>query len=244
MTKKTLLIVGDDYGDFAEHAGVRSVSRLWRELTLSSEIDLDCVYFGLGICETERNRLSEALAARGVRCIEGLVPLVKTELTHKRDRTHVLIAGGRKLRNRTYAYELFLDEAQDRLCDHVTGQHVSAMLLVETGRQAVIASLVQQYPSRPDHEMGMVLERLTVDFSSYAFPIPTSLSVVIAENVEPTPKQIDVSLFIAFCQAGQSICDMRFDVKLREERALRKIEDRKASRIVDALLTETYAALA
>lgn len=241
MIKKALIIVGDEYAALAKHEGVYSVSQVWHELSLPADMDIDQVYFGLGVDETECSNLNEALLRRGARCIEGLASLVETKLTHKVNRAHVLVAGGQRLRERSYAYDLFLDTAQDRLCDHVTGQHVSGMLLMEAGRQAATVSLGQQYPSKPSHEWEMVLENITASFSNYAFPIPTSIRVDISENSEPTEKQIDVSIFLIFRQVEQDICNIRFDVKLCEKGMLLKIEDRKARRVIDTLLSKHYA---
>lgn len=237
MNRKTVIVVGDEYAVFSRHNGVKSVSWMWHELASARDIDFDHVYFGHGLGAQECHRLSEALLARGVQSQDGRRQVVEVELTHKLDQAHVLLACAKKLREHNYAYSFFLDDAQDRLCDHVTGQHVSAMLLIEAARQGVIASLEQQYSGRPDITWGHVLENLVVNFSSYAFPIPTSLFVEIRENSAPTQKQIDVSVFITFRQVEQDICEMRFDVKMVETDSLSKIEDRKARKVVDLLLS-------
>lgn len=232
------LIVGDAYEKFAENKSVMGISSALRRFAEERQhLDGVRVVIGQGIAEDERERLLELLAASDAE-IEAPAELVPLSLTHKTRRQHVLIGGGRLSAPHCYEYQFVLDDADDRLCDHVTGQHVSAMLLMEAGRQAVIASLEQQYPTTAGSKWGIVLGKLTASFSSYAFPIPTGLQVRILLIGEQTPKSVNAALVVTFRQAGAEVCRMQFDVQLCKQAALDNIEGRKARGVIETLLAE------
>ena len=236
MTDQAVLIVGVEYPAFLQHPGVLSVAQLEHALASGGASAIRQVSLGQGIEAAERQRLGQLLQAHAIACVAGDAPQVPTCLTHKHDAAHVLIAGARKTADLHYSYEFVLGSAEDRLCDHVTGQHVAAMLLIEAARQAVIASLDQQYPAAEGQRWGLILEQLNTRFHSYAFPVPTQLAVLIQQHSVAGARQIDVSLLIDIQQAGQPVCDMRFDVKLCDTATLGKIEERKARKLVGQLL--------
>lgn len=230
------LIVGDAYDTFSRHEGVLGISQALR---LFAEVPPEMpgrVIIGQGIAESARAQLLALLPPEVV--LDGLATQgdpAPLWLTHKTRRAHVLIAEAGAPGELSYDYHFILDDADDRLCDHVTGQHVSAMLLMEAGRQAVIASIERQYPAVAG-KWGIVLDKLTASFASYAFPVPTHLRVIIQPWGEASSKHVQAALRVVFQQADVEVCRMQFDVQLYKQAALESIEKRKARALVDTLL--------
>ena len=230
------IVVGNDYAAFANNECVFTVSQLMYQvenpLNWSGE---EHVVIGQGIEESTRALLKVALQNRGVENIDDLDDLVPVDLTHKRSRKNVLISEPRRIAKGKYGFRLALDDGSDRLSDHVTGQHIGAMLLLEAARQATVVTLEYEYQTQAGPRYGFILERFNSTFSNYVFPLPTSIAVILREKGSPLDKIIAIELIISFTQAGEEVCEMLLDVKLFASASLEKVEARKARTIINTL---------
>ncbi|NRR33514.1 hypothetical protein HSX11_25390 [Oxalobacteraceae bacterium] len=240
------IVVGDDYAHFANsNSGVLTASELLRQIDQPDRWSgADRVVLGQGMAEATRAELVAALRARQVGLVEDLDTLAPLQLTHKHHRENVLITEPRNITALCYQFNLVLNEINDRLSDHVTGQHVGAMLLMEAARQAVVASLECEYSRHSAVPLGFVLERFNSRFDNYVFPLPTAMTVTIVERSGKQDKNVAASLTIVFQQAGLQVCEMLMDVTLFETQVLDKIESRKARKSVDVLRAQLPAGVA
>ena len=236
MINNFYLVVGDDYAAFANNDHVMTVSELIRELDASDNWSGEEQFvIGQGISNNTREMLKHALNANGISNVDHLNHLVETHMTHKKELENVLISEPCKINNNQYQFELMLNDKKDRLSDHVTNQHVGAMLLMEAARQAVIVSLEYEFPKEDGNKYGLILERFDSKFDSYVFPLPTQMIVRLEEQAEQSKKQKFIILTITFFQAGNKICKMQLDVKKYESSPLKKLESRRARQVVDLL---------
>jgi hypothetical protein len=53
----------------------------------------------------------------------------------------VLITAPQRIAQQTFRCELAVNDSQDRLSDHVTGEQIGGMLLMKVARQVTIASV-------------------------------------------------------------------------------------------------------
>ncbi len=230
-------VVGDDYANFASHnSDVICASEMLRQLDnplLWSGPHK--VLLGQGIDESTRLALAAACRACQIDDLAPVEELAPTQLTHKHYRDNVLISAPQNLAVKCYQFELMLGAQIDRLSDHVTGQHVGAMLLMEAARQAVVVSLECEYSRHSETSLGFVLERFNSRFDNYTFPLPTAMTVTLLERHGPQSKNVAVSLTIVFQQAGQQVSEMVLDVSLFPTEMLSKIEARKAKKSLDVL---------
>lgn len=232
------IVVGDDYAAFAKNTGVLTVSQLIQRLRDPARWRGDeRVVIGQGIDESIRALIHVTLQARHVHEVQDIDELALLELTHKRLRGHVLITAPRKVADREYRFSLALNDRSDRLSDHVTGQHVGAMLLLEAARQAMIVCLECEYVTDQNRNYGLILERYNSTYHHYAFPLPTSIDVTLRELRPHTPaeRQIPTQLDIVFSQAGIRVCEMQLDVTLYEAALLAKVETMKARKLIETL---------
>lgn len=235
MHKKLRIVVGDDYAEFAKHENVVTVSRLLHELeNVDSCCASDDFVIGQGVPETRRESLRHALRSRGLQTDIHIDTPMAVPLTHKRSSEHVLVTTPVKTGPLQYEFSLTLNDKNDRLSDHVTGQHVGAMLLMEAARQAVVVALELEYSSKRGARLGFVLERFMSSFHSYAFPLPTTLRVSLVESGDPE-KHVSVALTIAFLQAAEQISTMQLDVTLYDTALLDKVEARKARKSIESM---------
>lgn len=235
MQKKLRIVVGDDYAEFAKHENVVTVSRLLHELENTEHpCAADDFVIGQGVAANRRESLRNALQARGLQADIRIDSPMAVPLTHKRCSEHVLITTPIKTGPLEYEFSLTLNDKNDRLSDHVTGQHVGAMLLMEAARQAVVVALELEYATKRGVRLGFVLERFMSNFHSYAFPLPTTMRVSLVESGDPD-KHVSVSLTIAFLQAAEQISTMQLDVTLYDTALLDKVEARKARKSIESM---------
>jgi len=229
------IVVGDSYAKFTQHSGVISLSEMLERLNAADRwTGAERIVIGQGIGNGALDRLLAALQLRGIQDIVHAGVPATTELTHKHHPEFSLITEPRRLSEKAYSFQLVCGEEIDRLSDHVTGQHLSAMLLLEAARQAIIASVELAYPPPADKKYGMVVEQYSSIFNTYAFPIPTLIHVLVQEH-ERNEQQARLSPVASFFQAGKQICEMTIHGSIYEQSLLNVVETRRARRAVNAL---------
>lgn len=233
MVDSVVLVVGDQYGAFTRHRQVITLSdfRQRREAGLPGAR----VLIGQGLSHAEVEALGAADAGAAPK-VEPRDVLASLAHTHKRDAANVLVTTPRRQGPGRYTAQLALNDGVDRLLDHITGAHVSGIVLVEAGRQAVIASaeIDHALASRAER-WGFVWTGLQVSFTRFAFPLPTELRIELQELAASTPQKPSYSAKVSVWQAGKSICEMQMDYGLLPETTLAAIEARAGSSAVEAL---------
>jgi hypothetical protein len=230
--RNTFIVVGDQYAEFANHQGVTTYTAFMEQLQDAAAWSGDeLVVIGLGIADHALRTLLDALAARGIRDIVWSGAVATPALTHKRKQERGLITEPRRSAARQYDMWLYCDDALDRLSDHVTGQHVSAMLLLEAARQAIIASVELEYVATAGTKLGMVIDHFNTRFLGFVFPIPTKIHIEM-EEVQQTDNQLSLTGTIVFIQAGQEVCEMDMSGALYDPRLLHLVETKHARRAV------------
>jgi A-factor biosynthesis hotdog domain len=235
MQNSVYLLVGDDYAAFAKRDGVLTPTQLDASLQ-QGQLQGVQVVLGQGLDMDGLPNLTAQLAEQGVAGVKAPGPRAGLELTHKQHLKHVLVSQPEQMGSSRYTSDLIVDDAMDRLSDHVTGQHMGAMLLVEAARQASIAA-IEQYCARADGKRwGLVLETMTCRFENYAFPVPTRLCVDI-RDVEQSDSRRVLGIGVQFSQAQQSICRIDFDVTLYRSDLLTRLEDRRSAQAADEVMS-------
>lgn len=231
MTTDVYLVVGDEYSSFARAPSVITQAQL-RSMVKNGP-DLTGVRFvlGQGLDADLQAVLKEGLESLGALDIEQPGPMAPLDLTHKRHPRHVLISAPQPAGPAWYRFDLVVDNAKDRLSDHVTGQHIGAMLLIEAARQAVIAAIECHCARSDGVSWGLVLQSLNCHFDNYVFPLPTQLMVRISPDAAPQSQQ-EVVLIIDFLQVGKLVCKLEFRVGLYRPDILARLEGRRAVQAV------------
>lgn len=229
MNNSHLIIVGNDYSNFASLADVYTMSEFLQKAVDCPEWpgSSTLAVLGQGLGRDDRAFLAEHLAQRQVRCANLDAALASLQETHKHSEENVLITCPRQLSERRYACELVITDKIDRLSDHVTGRHVGAMLLMEAARQATIVALDRSFCAPGQERYGLVLERFDSSFGSYLFPLPTSLTTEVQVR-DSSANNIAVSVITTVSQSGSHIAVLTLDVTLCPQSFLDKVEARKS----------------
>jgi hypothetical protein len=236
MVKPVVFLVGDTYRSFAQNSHVVTLRDL-RERVAASDARLSDVRVvaGQGMRHEDGAAPCDPDEARSVGIlVEPAQPPAPLAMTHKRDPEHVLVTTPTKLRPRTYGMDLLLTDRMDRLVDHVTGQHVSGMVLLEAARQGGIACVELEYLSAQEGRFGFVWNGSRVNFTRFAFPLPTRLVVSFREEAVEGRSQPKRFADIEILQAGHSVCQVEMAYDLLPTTVFDALEAKAARRAVKA----------
>ena len=231
------LIVGDIYGDFAEHERVMTATRCKHYLDTTSLRSDERFILGQGVGASDADEIRAKLRSSGhPDALYDFDELAPISLTHKQTDRHVLISCLRNVGPRAYQSQLVLDDASDRLCDHVTGQHLAGMVLIEASRQAALGVLECEYKNTSQISWGLTWSSTQVQFLGYIFPVPLTLTAKVSEPVGTrSESRIPVNVVVDWDQLGKPVCEMALTGILLERAFLAKLEVKRARQAVDAL---------
>ncbi|WP_051386150.1 AfsA-related hotdog domain-containing protein [Actinokineospora inagensis] len=175
-----VVVVGDRFAEFLANRDTVSVSTY----LAGGEYADRPVVVGQGLSDDELTRLAaHAVAAVGVE-----VPRrVEKSLTHKREDRNVMIGPPRQVDAVTFTADLLVDQANETLEDHLTGQHIPAVALIEAARQtwtAVSERFLLDGSVKTRFVVGSVRSR----FLRFVFPLP---AIVRQRVVERTRTPVD-----------------------------------------------------
>lgn len=243
-------VVGDEFGSFARNPGVITVAELDRALATQSRsgsIDFERTQLtpAIGLADHTLDRLRVALSAAGAPD-ETVARFTRTraslELTHKHDPEHVMIGALQPIASGVYLCPLLLDAQCDRLSDHVTGQHLGGMPLVEAARQAAIAVVEVEYGEQGKQRWGLAWTGMRVSFHGYAFPLPAHLHIVCTEDLSKRrTRQRTLAATVAVHQAGRLVCEVAFECTLFDAIVLQKMEAKAAKRALSRAQPDSEA---
>ena len=233
VARQTVFLVGDQYEAFARNPHVVTASEFTRRMAGQGDGSPDLAIFGQGM----RHEATVALHSEAGHLPVAIVPIQEPAplaITHKREVHHVLISAPRKIGPQLYSMDLIVDDTMDRLTDHVTGQHIGGMLLIEASRQAAIAvTELEHLASRPDRH-GFIWSGLRVEFTRFCFPLPTEIHVALEERTVGDPSRPLYVASVEMLQAGQPIARMQMDFELLKSTTIERIEAKAAARAVEA----------
>jgi hypothetical protein len=208
---KSILVVGDKFERFsADKDNVMTVSELtqraWQDglprecdIWLGQGIEHDRLFGVLGALE-KRNPRDSIRVANLQHMLDQADPMHQASV-HKARRENVLITRPQKTGDQTFEAWLSLQDSGELLGDHVTGQHVQGMLLIEAARQMMLAvSELYLLGRNADTRFYFVLNSVNTDYLQFAFPIPTRILHEIVSLPSDTSKQLKATSRTSFYQ--------------------------------------------
>jgi len=234
--QKTVIVVGDQFSAFANEETVITRSHLNYFLSKEPQEGIEIVV-GQGLSHADLEKLRELAFVS----TPGQVAPLK--LTHKHHADNVMISNPVDVGNFTYNMDLLLNDAQDRLLDHVTGTHVSGMVLIEAARQASIACVEVAYRLQEESiPQGFLWNSINGTFTRFTFPVPSRIVLRLAELQSEDPSCRPLASNVQFFQGGKEVCTMELGFELRPAEVINAIEAKTGSKLVQGLTQLEVAA--
>ncbi|WP_083743721.1 AfsA-related hotdog domain-containing protein [Methylobacterium radiotolerans] len=212
MTLGGLLIVGDRFKGFAaDKPNVVTVSE-FRRLAHDGKIANGThVLIGQGVGHDSFEGVIAKLQRHHISVVVGnpdqIVDQVDYEhqsTVHKTNPENILISRPRDRGDGTFISWLSIQDQNELLLDHVTGQHIQGMILTEAARQMFL-SVSEHYllESEQRGKCYFVINSLNTQFLRFAFPTPTSVIFRTETEERRSGKSLRVKCTIEFYQAHE-----------------------------------------
>jgi len=207
MWQANYIIVDDIFSGFASnHEDVMTRSDLYFKL-LNEDIDRQNVKlaFGQGVHEHDIRSMVESLSKQSASfSYASDTQLVKAskQNTHKHFSQNILVSIARESAENIYEMDLLLDGANEFFNDHMTGQHVQGMALIEASRQAFLSVTEQFYLAGDDREFYFVINNIHIDYLQFLFPLRSTIKYTILEE-KIKGDRLSFNVAVDIIQAGK-----------------------------------------
>lgn len=223
QSSDTLYLVGDHFEGFAKHKkNVLPISQFLESLDALPNMAEVKIILGQGINQEQSLRLAKIpylnLAQRPK---PAALPL-----THRHKSENVMISEPQRLDPSLYTSELLLEYPVE-MKDHITGQHIPAMVINEAARQLFISVMEKYYLSESNTvgDFYFVLNEMNAQFLSYVFPIPAQMLFKVIQFDDPSPFSKTAKAEIEITQAfGRKCCHLSLKFGMVKNNILQKLE--------------------
>lgn len=243
MLKNTLLVVSDKFHDFSAKNGVITASKLHHLLTTKNQIfpanSRIALIPGQGFGDNSIKKiLALAKTARNssffdFTLMNAMPKRACKTLTHKHQIENILVSTPSRLSESAFIMEMLIDEDCEMMRDHQTGLHIQGMLLVEAARQGYLAVMEKYFLHESEQKNYFIFNKLNVDYSRFAFPLPASLRVEHSDINFSNPKNRQTITNISIMQCDTKAASISMDVTIMPEKRVSLLETRLANQTID-----------
>ncbi len=186
-----IYIVGDKLKNFClGKSNVKTVDSFCNFLNLITTNKIHekiIAMLGQGVSDTQVFKMDSIIKKKNLQNHITIIGLHKKERssriqTHKHKHKNRMISSPQRIGVNKFESYLMLDDRCAEMSDHVTGQHIQGIILIEAARQMTLAVTERFYITEGDrNDVGFITNKLTVDFRGYIFPCEVKLIYRILE---------------------------------------------------------------
>ncbi|MDT3398066.1 AfsA-related hotdog domain-containing protein [Streptomyces sp. B1866] len=184
MSHEALVVVGDRFEEFLANRGTVGATALLERLRAGDLPESLSLSVGQGLTAGELAELRE-LAERRAPAVtlgkSGVPAPAERRLTHKHDARNILVGPVGQIAENRFVADLVLDQRVEVLADHLTGQHIPAITLLEAARQMWTVVTEQFFITGADRTRFVVVS-VASRFHSYVFPLAATLQYELLEH--------------------------------------------------------------
>ncbi|NIE82517.1 MULTISPECIES: AfsA-related hotdog domain-containing protein [unclassified Burkholderia] len=206
------------------------------------------LYFGQGINsydklyiadEIKRRALSERIAIP-----ERMPRKAARAHVHKHLEKNILLADLESSEPNRLRARLSIDNDNELMQDHMTGWHLSGMVMLEAMRQMVIAAAERHEAiSVLGDRHSFVLLNWTSSFDNFLFPLDAEVDSVLHLNPASKARRLEFRVDVRIIQIGQPVAKGTLEFAVITRDALDSLEERHARKSVQALMRSLGSAM-
>jgi hypothetical protein len=186
--------------------------------------------------ERDRRRLGDRLTIAG----RGRDPVPHT-LVHKQRPENVLLAGVQRLGPQHFQADLAIGEHNELVLDHLSGYHISGMVMKEASRQMILAVTETFY--RAGGPLSYVLRSWSTTFDRFLFPVDATVAYAVDRLEARRPDRFDFGVAVEIHQYGRRAARCVIEFLACDGARLTSLERRQADETIDAVLRTPEAVL-
>lgn len=232
-----LVVVANQFQEFSRHSNVLSHEALLDMLMHRNDsLRGTRVIAGQGLDARELRHVHQLAIAQGYReefahwhAWAAAAPASR-DLSHKRRPENVLISTPQACADGGYCARLVLHPHNELMLDHLTGQHVQGMVLLEACRQMFLAVTERFHlDGFEPAQRYFVLNEMSVRYTAFTFPLPAEIRYRLLKKEHPRPDRVDVSAEMDVWQADKAVTCVGVDFSVMDGNRLSAREASLAS---------------
>ncbi|MCZ7853829.1 AfsA-related hotdog domain-containing protein [Agrobacterium salinitolerans] len=243
------IVVPDQFSDFSNNCGVLSFSSACAMLKSRTCVADDIFIQGQGLSENEvisfeaTAHLNDATKSLVFWAGNDRPKPATSKLTHKHRPENTLISTPLLIGTDHYRSHLILSAQNELLLDHVTGQHVQGMVLVEACRQMFIAVSELAYMGGEPRKSYVVFNQIAAKFVNFTFALPAQVEYRLVNLDDTRSDRIGISSALSVWQNGSVTTELNVAYTLFEPAMLKPKEIAKGKAAVAAYAATVEEAL-
>ena len=243
MTKR-IVVVGDKFEEFASNDMVMTISTAEQIFAFEESGYRDVLFeLGQGISAERANRLialAEQVNRRNQLLFSQIVKCGRRHV-HKRNPENSLLSLPKKISERIYSADVHIDDQCELLTDHVSGQHLQGMVLIEAVRQMILAVTEEYFSDDRESPCSFIWNGINVEYLGYAFPVATKVIYTIDDMNFSKKKRLGFSISAEVIQRDSVVCSAKSTVEVFDRSSIQRREGKMAAQAVVALQTAALA---
>ncbi|GAB3973975.1 AfsA-related hotdog domain-containing protein [Plantactinospora veratri] len=239
-----ILVVGDRFATSIDRPDVRGLSQFLAELRSGRYDDPQerrQILLGQCLNGAAREKIEQELSLRDLTTRITIAnqhqDVVHRSRVHKRRQENVLLADVERIEPERFRARLSIDVDNELVLDHVSGWHISGMVINEAARQMILAVTEGFYATDPSGPgLQYLLHSWTTRFDRFLFPVDATVLYTVdrLDARRPDRLRFDVSVDIMQNGTRAAQCTMKFSAM--NATSFTAIEKRMANELLDDIL--------
>jgi len=243
-----ICLVGDKFVNFKQHKNIQTFSEFeeyLRTIYLKKIIQPIIVVIGQGISNQSISRLNTLISNLHLDdLIQVKNPVVRKEkseqfLVHKHKIENSMISIPEQIDDNLYHSLIMLDDNCDEMNDHVTGQHIQGMILIEAARQMTLAVTEKYFIAENNRKnIAFVTNSLKTIFFSYVFPFDVTLVYTVLKYRKLLSASAKFMVLINIMQDDEVKAEIQYEFSIMDKKNHYEKEQCLAMNSVNAYLNK------
>ncbi|MGW1835364.1 AfsA-related hotdog domain-containing protein [Streptomyces sp. NPDC002067] len=242
MPEEVLVVVGDRFPQFAANRGTVTASQLLERLRSGEAGTPLRLALGQGLSPEQRAEIGKFAANGAVVCHDG-VPVPAEHRTVRPGHPPTALVGQvAQTAPDRFTAPLLLDERVDLLQDRLSGQHVSAITLLEAARQMWV-TVTEQFLLSAEERATCVISEVTgvsAAYHRYVFPLPATVEFHLTSHGTALAERFGFT--VAFHQNGRLTTEIAAEIGVLPQPVAKKQEALAARQALHDTLAPLRAA--
>lgn len=235
MEANIVYVVGDGFLSFSKNANVISLSG-FKEMILLPRIGKARNGFyilGQGIAKQKIDEIKTLIKKNKITDIvikEHHNEKEENKYVHKKVSENVMISKPIVIRDNLFFSQLMIDDRCSEMSDHMTGQHVQGMVLIEAARQMALSVSENFLLSESERfNSYFILSNMDAQFKQFLFPTDVELQCALIRCEKISSGKFSADFVITFTQNNVVCMEVMIGLMADEKTALEKKESRLAN---------------
>jgi hypothetical protein len=190
-SNEALVVVGDRFENFLANRRTISASALLWRLGAGDVPQNLSIVVGQGLTAEQLDKLRHLIErANATVSVAGGIPAYSERgLTHKHEPRNVMVSMPMRVADDQFVADLVIDERAAVLDDHLTGQHIPGVALVEAARQTWTA-VTEKFLLEGTTKTRFVINTMRSAFHRFVFPLPATVRYQLLARQDSAVQQV------------------------------------------------------